>query len=86
MDLACRRQGIRRSLFDATFDAARHKGYEKIFTFLRADNVGALVTYLKQGFHIVGTAQRQAKINGTYVDEIIIERFLQESGGSSAEL
>lgn len=76
VDLACRRQGISRTLFEATFDAARHKGYEKIFTFLRADNLGALETYFKQDFHIVGTAQRQAKVNGRYVDEIIIERFL----------
>lgn len=76
VDLACRRQGISRSLFQVTFDAARRKGYEKIFTFVRADNVGALATYLEQDFHIVGTAQRQAKVNGRYVDEIIIERFL----------
>ncbi|MBI4483884.1 MAG: GNAT family N-acetyltransferase [Acidobacteria bacterium] len=76
VDLACRRRGIGRSLFEATFEAARRKGYEKIFTFVRADNVAALVTYLKHDFHIVGTAQRQAKVNGTYVDEIIIEKFL----------
>ena len=76
VDLACRRQGISRSLFRATLEAARGKGYEKIFTFVRADNLAALVTYLKQDFSIVGTARRQAKVNGTYVDEIIIERFL----------
>ena len=76
VDLACRRQGISRSLFRATLEAARGKGYEKIFTFVRADNLAALVTYLKQDFSIVGTARRQAKLNGTYVDEIIIERFL----------
>jgi L-amino acid N-acyltransferase YncA len=76
VDLAYRRQGISRPLFEATFEAARHRGYEKIHTFVRGDNVAALVTYLKQGFHIVGTAQRQAKLNGTYVDEIMIERFL----------
>lgn len=74
--LPYRRQGIARSLFKATFEAARCKGYEKLMTFVRADNVAALTTYLNQGFHIVGTAQRQAKINGIYVDEIIIERFL----------
>jgi L-amino acid N-acyltransferase YncA len=76
VDLACRRQGIGRLLFEATFEAARHKGYEKAFTFVRADNVAALVTYLKHGFHIVGTAERQARVNGKYVDEIIIEKFL----------
>lgn len=74
--LLYRRQGIGRSLFRATFEAARCKGYEKLFTFIRADNVAALATYLNQGFHIVGTAKRQAKLKGRYVDEIIVERFL----------
>ena len=59
-----------------TFDAARGKGYEKLFTYVRADNVGALAFYLGLGFRIVGTAQRQAKIGQRYVDEVIIERFL----------
>ena len=76
VSLPYRRQNIGRSLFKATFEAARCKGYEKLLTFVRADNVAALATYLNQGFHIVGRAQRQAKSNGMYVDEIIIERFL----------
>jgi L-amino acid N-acyltransferase YncA len=76
VDLAYRREGIAAYLFEFTFEAARRKGYEKIFTFVRADNSPALSTYLKQGFQIVGTARRQAKIKGNYVDEIIIEKFL----------
>jgi len=78
VDLKYRRQGIGKSLFKATFEAARRKGYEKIFTFVRADNLAALTTYLNHGFHIIGTAQRQAKVKGRYVDEIIIEKFLNE--------
>jgi L-amino acid N-acyltransferase YncA len=76
VDLAERRQGIAGHLFAATFEAARQKGYEKIFTFIRGDNPAALTTYQRQGFQIVGTAQRQAKINGQYVDEIMVEKFL----------
>ena len=76
VDLSCRRQGISRKLFEATFDAARNKGYEKIFTFVRADNKAALAAYLTQDFRFVGTAKNQAKINGEYIDEIIIEKFL----------
>jgi L-amino acid N-acyltransferase YncA len=76
VDLSYRRKGIGKCLFEATFEAARSKGYEKIFTYVRADNAAALASYLQRGFHIVGTAQKHAKINGTYVDEIIIERFL----------
>ena len=76
VDLACHRQGIARRLFAATFEAARRKGYEKIFTYVRADNDAGLATYLGQGFEVVGTARRHAKIRGRYVDEIMIERFL----------
>jgi L-amino acid N-acyltransferase YncA len=76
VDLAHHRQGIARCLFEATFEAAKAKGYEKIFTYVRADNVAGLVTYMRQGFRIIGTAQRQAKIKGKYVDEIIIEKLL----------
>jgi L-amino acid N-acyltransferase YncA len=76
VDLNLRRQGIARRLFAATFDAAREKGYEKIFTFVRADNSDALQTYLSQGFVVVGNAKRQAKIDGQYIDEILIEKWL----------
>jgi L-amino acid N-acyltransferase YncA len=76
VDLDCRRQGIGRRLFEATFDSARQKGYEKIFTYVRGDNPAALAAYMKSGFRIVGTAQRHARIGGRYIDEIVIERFL----------
>jgi L-amino acid N-acyltransferase YncA len=76
VDLTLRRQGIATALFAATIEAARRKGYEKIFTFVRADNPAALATYEAQGFSVVGTARRHAKIDGRYVDETLIERFL----------
>jgi L-amino acid N-acyltransferase YncA len=71
-----RRQGVATALFGATFEAARRRGYEKIFTFVRADNPAALATYLKHGFSVIGTAGQQAKMRGEYVDEILIEKFL----------
>lgn len=76
VDLGHQRQGIAAQLFEATFAAARQKGFEKIHTFVRADNIAGLRAYLGQGFRIVGSAHRQAKINGQYIDEINIERFL----------
>jgi len=76
VDLDCRLQGIASQLFRATFESALQKGYEKIFTFVRADNPAALQTYLRQGFRTVGIASRQAKFGSEYVDEIIIERLL----------
>jgi len=77
VDLELRRHGIARRLFAATFEAARHKGYQKAFTFVRADNPAALQTYLGQGFVVVGMAKRHVRIDGHYVDEVLIEKWLQ---------
>ena len=79
VDLAERRQGIAKMLFAATLEAARQKGFDKIFTFVRADNPAALATYERHGFRVVGVASKHAKIDGRYIDEILIERALDRS-------
>ena len=78
VDLNRRRQGIASRLFDRTFSAARVKGDEKLFAFVRADNPAALATYVRQGFVVIGTARQHAKIDGRYVDEVMIERVLAD--------
>jgi L-amino acid N-acyltransferase YncA len=77
VDLEARRQGIAKRLFGAMFEAALARGYEKIFTFIRADNAEALLAYSRQGFRVVGTAERHAKLGGRYVDEIVVEKLLE---------
>jgi L-amino acid N-acyltransferase YncA len=74
---AYRRQGVARALFPHTFAAARQAGYQKIFSFVRADNPGALAAYQAHGFTVIGTARGQAKLQGRYIDEVLIERQLQ---------
>ncbi len=76
VELERRRQGIAARLFQATFEAARLKGYEKFFTFIRADNPAALAAYRRHGFEVIGTARRQARTKHGYVDEILVEAFL----------
>jgi len=73
---AHRRRGVATRLFAATFAAARTKGYEKLFTYVRADNPAALATYEAHGFRVVGRAERQLKLGDRYIDEVIVERFL----------
>ena len=75
-----RRQGVAAALFHSSFEAARRKGFEKIFTFVRGDNPAALAAYRKHGFEVIGTARQQAKIRGAYVDEVLIEKFLDGQG------
>ena len=74
--LDLRRQGIAARLFAATFQEAVHKGYEKLFSYVRADNEAGLNAYRAHGFRVIGRAERHARIDGRYVDEILIERFL----------
>ena len=76
VNLSIRRQGVATALFEAMFRALALKGYEKLFAYVRADNPAALATYLKHGFKIIGTAHKHAKINGVYVDELLIEKLL----------
>jgi L-amino acid N-acyltransferase YncA len=76
VDLSFRNQGIAARLFHATFETAPQQGYAKLFTFVRADNAMALRTYLRHGFTIVGTARKQARIDGRYIDEMVIEKML----------
>lgn len=76
VDLSLRRRGIGKRLSMVTFEAALSKGFEKIFTYIRAGNTEALASYLKLGFRIAGTAHKQVKFEGKYEDEIIVEKFL----------
>jgi len=76
VDSRYRRQGIASQLFTSTFQNAKAKGYEKLFAYVRDDSENALATYLKQGFEVIGTAKKHAKIGGKYIDEILIEKLL----------
>jgi L-amino acid N-acyltransferase YncA len=76
VSMAHQKQGIGKALFEATFQAATLKGFEKLFAYVRADNTAGLTAYFGQGFTKVGIAKNHAKIAGKYIDEIIIEHFL----------
>lgn len=76
IELSRRRQGIGTGLSEVTFEAITRLGYEKLFTYVRVDNLSSLTFHLKLGFRVVGTAHRQAKFGERYVDEIIIEKLL----------
>lgn len=76
VNISKQRQGIGTELSYQTFKKAKEKGFEKIFTYVLAENKPALQFYLKLGFKVIGKSVQQAKLNGKYLDEIIIEKFL----------
>ncbi len=71
-----RQRGVASALFATTLEIAKSRGFEKLIAQVRADNDVALNTYLKQGFTVAGTLTKHAKINGQYVDEVMLEAFL----------
>ncbi len=71
-----RRRGIARCVAAASFATARERGFEKVFTDLRADNLPSLAFHLSLGFTIVGNARRHARVGDAYVDVLFVERFL----------
>ena len=75
VELSRRRMGIGSALFEATFEEARRKHYEKLFTYILAQNAAALRAYTKHGFSIVGTARRHARLRNNYVDMLVVERL-----------
>lgn len=76
VNISEQRQGIGTELSYQTFKKAKEKGFEKIFTYVLAENKPALQFYSKLGFKVIGKSIQQAKLNGKYLDEIIIEKIL----------
>ena len=76
--LPYRRKGVGTVLAKATFVSARAVGFEKLFTYILATNDASLAFHQRLGFTVVGTARRQARLGGRYVDEVLIERFLDD--------
>ncbi len=63
-------RGIGSALFAATCDAARQRGLTGINATIRADNVGGLAFYTKQGFRDHAVAEAVPLHDGTKVDRI----------------
>jgi L-amino acid N-acyltransferase YncA len=76
VSLDSHRSGIGRGLGRATFDDARELGFLKLVAGIRADNQQAVSFYLSQGFTVIGMAKRHAIVHGRYIDEILMERFI----------
>ncbi len=74
--LSLRRHGIGTQLAEVSFEKAKKEGFEKLFTYVRADNQAALNFYRKLGFLTIGTAKKHAKFDAKYVDSVFLEKFL----------
>jgi L-amino acid N-acyltransferase YncA len=71
-----RRRGLGRALWERTAALARERGFTRLFTDVRADNLDSLAYHLALGFSVAGVARAQAVIGGRAYDVVFIERGL----------
>ena len=68
--------GIGSAMMDYMISWAKEKGYKKISLSVFSTNQPAINLYRKFGFEIEGVKKMEFKINGEYVDEILMALFL----------
>ena len=76
VSLALTREGIGRCLSLVTFKEARKQGFLKLTAAVRADNPDAFAFYRSLRFRATGKARKHACVRGRYIDEVLMERFL----------
>jgi L-amino acid N-acyltransferase YncA len=80
-----RRRGIGQCLAHATLAFARAHGYEKAVVYVLAHNESGLAYYSSLGFERRGMLVRQTKIDGTYYDEVVMEKHWGEARDGSGD-
>ena len=72
-----RRIGVGTAVMNYTIEwAKKQKGLEKISLTVFSTNNTAINLYRKFGFEIEGMSKKQYKIEGKYIDEIVMGKFL----------
>jgi ribosomal protein S18 acetylase RimI-like enzyme len=68
------RNGIGTGLLKESEDFLKNVGFQKIFTYVRVDNLKAISFSRKNGFRIIGTAYDLFKKEDVYINGLIIEK------------
>ena len=77
--------GIGQALLAALIECARELGYHKLVLAAFPQNAAGMHLYTRFGFREVGVYREQGLLDGRWVDVIIMERRLDESGGRGVE-
>ena len=76
LDRLARGQGVGRRLLDALVEAARERGYWKLVSRVFPFNQASLGLCRACGFREVGVYEKHAKLDGRWLDVVIVERCL----------
>ena len=72
-------------MIEAALDHARILGKIQVLLGVSTHNAPALALYRKAGFESYGTEPRSLYVNGRYIDEHLMVRFLDKAPGKTSE-
>jgi phosphinothricin acetyltransferase len=74
-----RGQGIGKRLLEALVDEARRLGYWKLLSRIFTFNTASLALCRSCGFREVGTYEKHGRLDGRWLDVVIVERLIPEN-------
>ncbi|MBI4573933.1 MAG: N-acetyltransferase [candidate division NC10 bacterium] len=81
VERAWRGKGVGGALLRTLIARAKALGYHKMVLSAFPWNAGGMALYQKYGFRIAGIYKEQGLLDGKWVDTIIMEKILTETGG-----
>ena len=79
LDRAARGRGVGRLLLSALVDAARERGYWKLVSRVFPFNAASRALCASCGFREVGVYEKHARLDGRWLDVVIVERLISEN-------
>src|SRR4029077_18877825 len=76
VERGARGQGVGRVMLARLIDLAREHGYHKLVLSAFPTNASGMALYTKLGFRTVGVYKEQGRLDGRWVDTIIMEKLL----------
>ena len=81
VDREWRGRGVGRELLTALIDAAEARGFWKLIGRVFALNRASLALCRRLGFREVGIHERHAKLDGRWIDVVVVERLIESNFG-----
>jgi L-amino acid N-acyltransferase YncA len=79
LDRAARRRGVGRDLLNALIESAKDRGYWKIVSRIFPFNAASRALCRSCGFREVGVYEKHGRLDGHWLDVIIVERLIPEN-------
>ncbi len=80
---SARHQGIGRILLEAVIEASEERGYHKLVGRIIATNQPSRRLVRSLGFREVGLHEKHGRLNGRWVDVVLVERLIPRNIGNS---